>query len=159
LVSLATEVANAMLPYYKQMMPAGVQFVEVFAKDIGALFRQEGTYVFPSGTVGTRTGADADRSNAAASLVLRSGYAGRRNHGRKSISCFSEQDISGDNLLGQLGAYLGSLAATWLVNRVSNYFFPGIGSQVAGTVRRIQQVVAPDGFVDSQKTRLPKHGR
>jgi hypothetical protein len=159
--ALAAAVAAAMGPKYQAFMTTRHTLSEVFVKDIAALSgRGEGTYVFPSNTVGSR-GEDPLPGNAAASMTLRTGLTGRSNHGRKSISGFSEPWVSADQMLSQLITWLADLGIQWLVTRIVSgvTFTPVVASNLRDTALNLTQVVLTDTVMDSQKTRLKKHGR
>lgn len=158
---LANQIADNLLPKYQQIMTTKHTFNEVFVRDIGAATgRAIGTYTFPSGTHGNDTG-DPIVSNAAVNVFLRTLLTGRTNHGAKRLSGFSENLISKDNVFNELMALIAELAVRWLTGYgVSGYnFTPVVASDKADTHYPILQLGVTDFVIDSQKTRLEKHGR
>src|SRR6185369_2289115 len=159
--ALAQAIGTAFGPKYQAFLTTKHVLNEVFVKDIAALSgRAEGTYVFPTNTTGTDSN-DPLPGNAAASLTLRTGLTGRSNHVRKSLSGFSEAWVSSDQMLNQLLTWLVGLGAQWLVSRVVSgvTFTPVVASNLHDTTPNLTQVVLTDTVIDSQKTRLKKHGR
>jgi len=139
-------------------------FREVYCRDIAGAVANEGTYTFPPGTTGNRTGGQV-ASNEACGIVKRTGLTGRRSHGRNSISNFVEGDVDGNSIGSSLIALLTNLATQLLVDYVvgSNSFIAALAHipRIAGVVGNsdlLTETVILDNDVDSQKTRLNRHG-
>jgi len=159
--ALAADVAASLLPRYQAFMTTQHTFNEVYVKDIGAATdRAIGTYRFPSGTHGNDTG-DPTASNVACNVFLRTLKSGRTNKGAKRLSGFSENLITKDTFWNEMIALIAELAVRWLISYGSggNSWTPVVASDKANTANPILQIGVTDYVVDSQKTRLLKHGR
>jgi hypothetical protein len=136
----------------------GIVFREVQCVDIGSSGGAEGTYTFPNGTTGLRSGSP-EPLNAASGITLRTGHRGRSNKGRKSYSGFVESDLDGNSIGSSLMALLTDLAVELLRDRVGSTYRPAVGSMKNGTSKAITSSTILDNNVDSQKTRLNLHGQ
>jgi len=154
---LASELQSTIMPKMQAFMHSNCAFTEILVADIGAAGRPFVQVPIATGTVGTR-GTSPAPNNAAASLALRSGFAGRSNRGRKSFSGFVTTDISATALNTGLQALLLSLASEMMLKRVSNLFTPCIPSLKTHTSKPLLGVLLLDNALDSQKTRLVGHG-
>lgn len=163
LLALATELSTTVAPLIQGVVTNAVQFNEIYCRNIHVQVAEEATFVFPPNTFGTRAGLPA-ALNTACGLIKRTGLTGYGQHGRNSISGFSENDIDGNNV--------GNVLMTLLANLLLQILARRLGGVLQSAVAHIPRVTPPNGhstpviqgvildnFVDSQKTRLTSHGR
>lgn len=148
-------------PMWRTMMCNQVVPSEIYVADLDT-GHPAFTATLPLGTghQGTR-GNDGEPSGAAASVVLRTGQRGRHFKGRKSLSGFESQDQQGDVWLNQLMTWLAQYLTQALLGIVIGpiTFTPAVGSAALHTSTALQTILNPNPYVDSQKTRLPRHGQ
>jgi hypothetical protein len=161
LQALATQWWANTGPTWRLMACSNVIPQEVYVVDLDT-GHPAATATLPLGTghQGTR-GTDAEPSNAAASVVLRTGTRGRHFRGRKSLSGFDSQDQTQDTWGNQLMTWIAQYLTQALLGIVvgSITFTPAVGSAALHTATILQSILNPNPYVDSQKTRLPGHGR
>src|ERR1044072_3461581 len=114
--ALCAGLATILLPRLRAVTHGGGIFREIYAKNLDVAGAAQATFTIPAGTAGQRAG-DPCSSNVACSIVRRTGYTGRSNKGRNSISGFSESDISlntfGQALLTLLIQLAGQMLTTY----------------------------------------------
>jgi hypothetical protein len=146
------------------------------ARDLTTQFSFIATNADNAGTIGGVTG-ECTPNNVAANVTFGTTLAGRNNHGSNRVPALSNSMVDINRLdvtwLQNIVIAYSLLVApstalpggwTWVV--VSRYSGSSIidgkvvpTPRVAGIYHEIFDVYFTDQFVDSQKTRLPKHGR
>lgn len=149
--------------------------IEIQGRDL-----TEQTSFVSSLTLGTGTGGVSGEqapNNVSSNLVFRSGIAGRGNHGSNRIPAIPNSVVDTNVFAGTFlddvaAAYSDLLAGggstpagwTWVVVHRFEGSSLVDGKKVPtplaeGTYREVFSCVFPDNFVDSQKSRLPRHGK
>lgn len=147
--NLGTRLANAVCN--------NVTFRTVHCENINAPGGAQGNYNFPPGTIGRRNQSPV-ALNEASGIVKYTGFVGRSNRGRNSISAFGEQDVSGNTLTTALMTLLADLALGILQSYFTGRFLPAVASKANNIAIPLQSTAVLDTNVDSQKTRLNAHG-
>jgi len=130
---------------------------EVHARNMHVAGAAQGNYTFPSGVTGQRGGFPV-ADNEASGITKRTGFTGRSNRGRNSISGFSEADLDGNTIGNTLMTLLGDLAIHILTSYLAGRFLPAVASRANHIAVPLATTVVLDNNVDSQKTRLNTHG-
>jgi len=157
LSALAAAIGGDLATWLRRCMHNGITFREVHAWNANAPGGAQGTYTFPPNTTGQRAGAAVALSEASG-ITKRTGFMGRSNKGRNSISGFIEGDVDGNTLSNTLMSLLGDLAIHMLTSYISGRFTPGVASVANNTIIPLASALVLDSDVDSQKTRLNRHG-
>lgn len=159
LAALAGGFAAMLLSSLQPLLGAGVKFVDVVANDLTDALGEQGTFTWPSGTVGTSTGEQLP-ANVALASTWRTKFRGQRYRGRSFWGGFTEAATSGDNMTS---AFMVALAI--LISNIQNFVGP-VGVPVHMIVAsRIHQLITPvvqsvvTSIVDTMKKRLTTHGR
>lgn len=175
LASLAAGIGAWAAGDYAPLLPETWAGVEVAARDLTSQF----SFVATDSLAGTTGGISGEQApnNVTANLTLRTGLAGRNNHGANRIpgipnSLIDVNVIDAAHLGAWVAAYSlliaggGSTPAgwTWVVLSQFSGFTIVDGKKVPtprveGVYHEIFSVIFTDNIVDSQKTRLPKHGK
>lgn len=158
LLSLATELGTTLALRMAGLMHNGVQFREVYCRNLSTEVANQATYTFPTGTTGTQAGNPV-ASNEAASMVKRTGLTGRSKHGANRFSEFIESLVDGNTLGSFILSQVAAIAVSVLTSRVGARFAPALASRKLGTAEALITALLLDSNVDSQKTRLNNHGR
>jgi len=154
---LCQGIATVLVPYLRNMMSNFCVFREVYARNYHVQAAQQATYVFPANTTGNRTGNPL-AANEACGIIRRTGFTGRSNRGRNSISGFVQDDVDHNTLTQQLLQLVIQLAGAMLTTYLSGRFTPGVASRTNHTIIPLLGTAVNNSIIDSQKTRLPQHG-
>lgn len=175
LLALASGIGTWVANEYAPLLPETWHGVEVAARDLTSQFSFVASQGLSSATGGI-AGEQAP-NNVTANIVFRTGLAGRNNHGANRIpglpnSLVDINEIDAAHLADWVSAYSlliaggGSTPAgwTWVVLSQFSGFTIVEGKKVPtpraeGVFHEIFSVIFVDQIVDSQKTRLPKHGK
>lgn len=178
-VSLAT-LTSTLENWYVDEIAPNLSETWVFSHARGRDLTAQDSFVFISATGAGITGGvsgEQSPSNVSANVVFESGLAGRNNHGSNRVpaipnSLIETNTLDSTWLINILVAYNLLIAPsttlpggwTWVV--VSRFSGSSIvdGKEVPtpraeGIFHEIFSTFFADQFVDSQKTRLPKHGQ
>jgi hypothetical protein len=178
-LSLAT-LTQAIENWYVDNIAPNLSETWIFSHARGRDLTTQASFVFISATGAGITGGTAGEqspSNVAANVVFETGLAGRNNHGSNRVpaipnSLIETNTLDSGWLTAILVAYNLLIAPsttlpggwTWVVtSRFSGSSI--VGGKVVPTPRaegifhEIFSTFFADQFVDSQKTRLPKHGQ
>lgn len=163
LLTLGTELSTTVAPLMQGMMTNAVTFREIYCRNIHQEVAANATFIFPPNTFGTRPGLPASL-NAACGIVKRTGLTGYGQHGRDSISGFSENDIDGNNVGSALMTLLAQLTLQIIASRLGGVLRSAVAhipriTPPNGTSTPVLQGIVLDNLIDSQKTRLTGHGR
>lgn len=178
-VSLST-LASTLGPWYAANIAPQLSESWVFehtrARDLTSQFSFVATSISGGNTPGGTAGEQAP-SNVTSNVTFGSGLAGRNNHGSNRVpaipnSVITQNTIDTAWLTAILEAYFMLTAPsstlpggwTWVVLSRFSGFTLVDGKKVptprvAGVFHEIFDVYFTDNIVDSQKTRLPRHGR
>lgn len=157
LTTLATEVRDTIGVKMQQMTTDSNGFREVHCYNLDVAAGNQATVPFPVNARGTR-GGDPAAANVAMNIVKRTGQRGRSGHGANRVSDFSEGDVSGNTLQSYLMTAAANLITSIIAARVGGRFIAGLKSLHLSTVIPILAGIVLDTDVDSQKTRLNRHG-
>lgn len=157
LLSLATEVRDTIGVKMQQMTTSSNSFREVHCYNLDVALGNQATALFPTNATGTR-GGDPSAASVAMNIVKRTGLRGRSGHGANRVSDFSEGDTTGNTIQGYLMGAAANLIVSIIANRVGGRFFPGLKSLHLSQVLQVVAGIVLDTDVDSQKTRLNRHG-
>jgi len=135
----------------------GVTQREVHARNMHVSSAAQGNYVMPAGAVGQR-GGEPVADNVASGITKRTGFTGRSNRGRNSISGFAELDADGNSMTNTLFSLLADIAIHLLTSYISGRFAPAVASRHNNIAVPILTAAVLDTNFDSQKTRLNGHG-
>jgi len=155
--SLAAAIAGDVGFYFRQCMSNSILFNTIVCANQHAPGGAQGIYSFPANTRGFRIGSTVALSEASG-ITRRTGFTGRSNRGRNSVSGFSEGDVDGNSITGTLMSLLGDLAVHILVPYLAGRFLPGVASRTNHTIIPLLSAAVLDDNIDSQKTRLNTHG-
>jgi hypothetical protein len=162
--TLATQLASTVGLAIRNLTNNGWIFREVYCRNIDVEVAPNGTFIWPTGTTGNRTGSQV-AANEASGVVRRTGLTGRGQHGRNNISGFVEGDVDGNSLGSTLMALLAQLAIQTLVSYLGGYLGPAIAhiprlpTDPPGFSSPLQSAIVLDSNIDSEKSRLNSHGR
>jgi len=157
LSSLAAAIAGDVGFYFRRLMSTSILFNEIVCKNMHAAGGAQGSYTFPANTRGQRIGSTVALSEASG-IARRTGFTGRSNKGRNSVSGFAEGDVDGNTISSGLMSLLGDLAVHILVPYLAGRFLPGVASRTNHTIIPLLASAVLDNNIDSQKTRLNTHG-
>jgi len=161
LIALSNDLASTVISKFTQFQAYNITWREIFIKDIGAASgRAEYTHPLGIGVVG-QINQEPDTLGSALHATLRTGLTGRSNHGGKSLGGFTEAHTFGSVATNQLMTWVADLGAALIILRTGGgiTFDPCVASLALGTFKSIFSFLLPDSNLDSQKTRLPGHGR
>lgn len=177
--TLAVLVSTLGAWYFNDIAPflnEGWAYSHTKGRDLTSQFSFVATDATSGGTTGGITG-EATPNNVAANVTFGTSLAGRNNHGSNRVPALSNSQVTLNTidtgwLEGVVTAYSELLAPstvlpggwTWVV--VSRFSGTEIVDgkrvpipRVAGVFHEVFDVYFTDNIVDSQKSRLPKHGR
>jgi hypothetical protein len=172
LAALASWWTDAIVPFLNE----GYTVSHLRGRDLTSQFSFVATNADTTGDTGGITGEGAP-NNVSANVTFGTGLAGRNNHGSNRIPAVSNSIVDTNtldttwlqNLLtgyGQLIAPSAVLPGGWTWVVLSQFSGSTIVDgkkvptpRVAGVFHEIFDVYFTDNIVDSQKSRLPKHGR
>ena len=155
--ALCAAVAADLAFYMRRCQITGCVYREVHARNMHTSSAAQGTYTFAPGVTGQRGGNPVSDTEASG-ITKRTGFTGRSNRGRNSISGFTETDVDGNSLSNTLMTLLGDLAIHVLTDYVTGRFTAAVGSRANNIAIPLLSAAVLDNNVDSQKTRLNTHG-
>jgi len=161
--SLCAQVRDGVGLKLRACVSDGWTFVDVVAKNLNADPGNQGSAAWPSGTHGTLAGSQV-AANEACSIVKRTGLSGHGQHGRMSVSGFTEGSVDGNSLSSSIIGLLTTLALELLTRYVTGIFIPALAHKrpavpLATSSTPLTFAGVLDSNIDSQKTRLNSHGR
>jgi len=162
---LASEVASWWIGNVKALVPATLALREVYCKGLENENDVQATFSAGLPSVGT-SGADSCPNNVALCLSLRTGLTGRSAHGRWYWAGLCESQVSGSRVaagtLASIVAAVDNLRSViiaagleWMIVSYRNAGIPRPGGPVYFVVN---DILAIDDVVDSQRKRLPGRG-
>lgn len=157
LTTLATEVRDTIGVKMQQMTTDSNSFREVHCYNLDVALGNQATVAFPTNARGTRGGDPAAASNAV-NIVKRTGLRGRSGHGANRVSDFSEGDLSGNTIQSYIITAGANLILSIIASRAGGRFLAGLKSLHLSQVIPIVAGIILDTDIDSQKTRLNRHG-
>lgn len=157
LLTLATEVRDTIGLKMRQMTSSNNVWREVHCRNLNAAVANQNSIQFPTNSTGFRGGGSL-AANEAMNIVKRSGLTGRSSHGANRVSDFAEGDVDGNTLQSALMTLAASLAVSMVASRVGGRFLPAIASRLLHVAIPYTVAIVLDSDVDSQKTRLNRHG-
>jgi len=167
LLALGGQFGLAYITALSPVYSTTVQFIDVLAKDIGALARAHAVYTYNPGVTGTN-GNPAQALNVSNWLTLNTAKTGKRFQGGKNLSGFVDADVDDMTFGTVIMNAIAVFATKLLVSYVSGYFFPAVGSlpwmatahhgAAPAESNVITSVTPTNAYTDSAKGRLIGHG-
>jgi len=162
---LASEVAAWWIANVKALVPATLSLREVFCKGLELENDVQATFSSGLPSAGT-SGADSCPNNVALCCSLRTGLTGRSAHGRWYWAGLCESQVTGSTIAsGTVASIVATLDAlrnvllaaglNWMVVSFNHNGGPRAGGPV---YFEVNDILAIDGIVDSQRKRLPGRG-
>jgi len=155
--ALCAAVAGDLAFYMRRTQITGCVYREVHARNMHTSSAAQGNYTFPGGVTGQRGGNPVADSEASG-ITKRTGFTGRSNRGRNSISGFAEADVDGNSIGNTLMTLLADVAVHVLADYVGGRFTAAVGSRHNNIAIPLLSAAVLDNNIDSQKTRLNTHG-
>jgi len=157
LSNLLTDMWTAIGTSFLNCMTASWSIAALEATDRSVVGGAFATYT-PSPVVGTRAG-DSTPANVALVLSKRTGFSGRRNHGRLYMPGASDVDVVGSIASNTYMLALNALGVA-LLNYAGTTGLPGGWAfpSVTDLTMKLITGIAADAVVDSQRRRLPGRG-
>jgi hypothetical protein len=159
LAAIAQAFATQVLAAWQPVVSANIKFIDVVVNDLWDSLGQQGSYAYPTGTVGLGTGTQLPMNSALAG-TWRTRFRGPRYRGRSFFGGFVDSTVAGDQVGNGLLLAIAALqlAVANFSGTIAAPIFPVVASRVHQLLTPVAGMVLT-AIIDTMKRRLATHGR